>query len=244
MCPETPPLPTQDLSSPGVPHGGPLSRPVLPLHGVALLVVEDSRFASEALRLMCQHSGARMRRADSMAQARRHLAVWRPDVVIVDLGLPDGEGTDLIRELAAQPGFGPAILASSGDPDLREAALGAGAAGFLAKPVNSLAAFQAAILRLFPGAPPPKADLEEVPSPDRLALTDDLVHAAELLAQPPGQIERVYLTRFLSGLARATGDGALALAAQRATTTEEDLPALSALVLSRLAAAPAPFGPR
>lgn len=228
---------------PGVPPAGLPARPVPPLHGVTLLVVEDSRFASEAVRLMCQHSGARMRRADSLAQARRHLAVWRPDVVIVDLGLPDGEGTDLIRDLAAPPGFGPAILASSGDPGLRAAALGAGAAGFLEKPVNSLAAFQAAILRLFPGAPPAGADQPPVPFPDRLALTDDLAHAAELLAQPGGAVQRGYLTRFLSGLARAAGDGALALAAQRAAAGEEGLPALSALVQARLAGAPAPFGP-
>jgi CheY-like chemotaxis protein len=243
MHPENPPLPTQQLSSPGVPHGAPLTRPVLPLHGVTLLVVEDSRFASEALRLMCQHSGARMRRAECMAQARQHLTVWRPDVVIVDLGLPDGEGTDLIRDLAAPPGFGPAILASSGDPDLRAGALDAGASGFLEKPVNSLSAFQAAILRLFPGAPQPKDDLQEVPPPDRMALTDDLLHAADLLAQPTGQAARGYLTRFLSGLARAAGDGALAHAAQRAAAAEEDLPALSALIQARLAMAPPPFGP-
>jgi CheY-like chemotaxis protein len=238
-----PTLPTQDLTSPGVPHGGPVNRPVLPLHGVTLLVVEDSRFASEALRLMCQRSGARMRRADSIARARRHLAAWRPDVVIVDLGLPDGDGTDLIRELAAPPGFGPAILASSGDPDLRCAAIGAGAAGFLEKPVDSIVAFQAAILRLFPGAPPPKSDLEEIPVPDRMALTDDLAHAAELLAQPAGAVQRGYLTRFLSGLARAAGDGALALAAHRAAAGEDGLPALSALVQARLAMSPPPFGP-
>jgi len=236
-------LPSRDLSSPGVPHGGSLTRPVLPLHGVTMLVVEDSRFASEALRLMCQHSGARMRRADSLAQARRHLAAWRPDVVIVDLGLPDGEGTDLIQELAAPPGFGPALLASSGDPGLRAAALAAGAREFLEKPVDSLAAFQVAILRLFPGAPPPETGLKTVPPPDRLALTDDLAHAAALLALPTGPVQEGYLVRFLSGLARAAGDGALAQAAQRAAAGKGGLPALTALVQARLAMAPAPFGP-
>lgn len=240
-------MPPQQLTSPGAPQGGPMTRPVLPLHGVTLLVVEDSRFAAEALRLMCQHSGARMRRAETMEQARRHLAAWRPDggpdVAIVDLGLPDGEGTDLIRDLAALSGFGPAVLASSGDPDLRAAALGAGAAGFLEKPVNSLVVFQAAILRLFPGAPQPRTDLKAVQLRDRMALTDDLAHAAALLALPTGQVRRGYLTRFLAGLARSAGDGALAQAAQRAALAEEGLPALSALVQARLALAPTPFGP-
>jgi len=40
--------------------------PMRPLLGLTVLVVEDSRFASEALRLMCLHSGARLRRESSI----------------------------------------------------------------------------------------------------------------------------------------------------------------------------------
>ncbi|NQZ71900.1 MAG: response regulator, partial [Dinoroseobacter sp.] len=40
-----------------------------PLLGLRLLLVEDSRFAAEAVRLMCLKSGARLRRADSIATA-------------------------------------------------------------------------------------------------------------------------------------------------------------------------------
>jgi CheY-like chemotaxis protein len=112
--------------------------PDRPLLGNTVLIVEDSRFASEALRLMSVRSGARIRRADSLASARRHLRVYRPTAVIIDLGLPDGSGLDLIADLAAQLPRIDVILATSGDEALAEAAHAAGADGFLAKPLTRL----------------------------------------------------------------------------------------------------------
>ena len=134
------------------PFAAPLRKPTAarPLLGLTILVVEDSRYASEAMRLLCLRSGARIRRADSLRAARRHLQIYRPSAVIVDLGLPDGSGLDLIAELdTAAPRVG-VLLASSADDTAKTAALDAGADGFLAKPIHTLSVFQDAVLSRLP----------------------------------------------------------------------------------------------
>ena len=98
-----------------------------PLLGLTILVIEDSRFACEALRLLCLRSGARIRRADCLRSAKRHLRVYRPSVVIADLGLPDGNGADLIRELVAGDPRVEVVLGMSGDSNGKETAMKAGA---------------------------------------------------------------------------------------------------------------------
>lgn len=189
--------------------------PQYPLWGRTLLLVEDSRFASDALRLMCLRSGGRLRRAETMAAARVHLRLYLPDVVLIDLGLPDGRGEVLIRDLARTP-MRPALLGLSGDPAARPAALTAGADGFLEKPVAGLQVFQAAVLRLIGGAAPVAAPGAELPLPDPLALQDDLAHAGALLARAPEGADLAYVAGFLLGVARASGDCDLALAAAAA----------------------------
>jgi CheY-like chemotaxis protein len=184
----------------------------LPLQGVTLLVVEDSRYTSDALRLMSLRCGARLSRAETLEAAWAHLKVYRPDVILVDLGLPDGRGEGLIRRLAASGPDRPAMLGMSGDPDGRVAALAAGADGWLDKPVAGLEAFQLAILALLrdrPGQLPLSGTVEA----DPLALQDDFALAARALAAGPDARQRLYLAGFLGGLARQTCDGDLGLAA-------------------------------
>jgi CheY-like chemotaxis protein len=197
------------LSRPGAGAG----RPLL---GLTVLAVEDSTYSAEALRLMCLRSGARIRRADSLKSARKHLQVYRPTVLIVDLGLPDGSGANLIEELSESfPRIG-AILGLSGDAFAEEVAIAAGADGFLPKPITSLARFQTEVLSRLPAdlpARPGDAMEEEIIHPDPLAYRDDMAHAADILSESDEDRILDYVAQFLRGVARSAEDAPLAEAA-------------------------------
>ncbi|ARC37382.1 response regulator [Paracoccus yeei] len=226
----------------------PTPRPLLPgrpLSGLTVLVVEDSRFASEAVRLLCLRSGARIRRADTVRAALRYLQTYRPGAVLVDMGLPDGDGAEVIRAIAGNTPRVPVILGISGDPDNRQAALDAGADGFLAKPVESLAGFQQAILdALPPGDRPQGLRLlsDTVVIPDRGALRDDLAHVAEVLSLADDTAAIDYIARFLAGVARSAHDRPLEVAATalardhaQGAPLATDLARISGMVQDRLA---------
>lgn len=215
-----------------------------PLLGLTVLVVEDSRYACEAMRLLCLRSGARIRRADCIRSARRHLQVYRPSVVIVDLGLPDGNGVDLIAELAAVETERSVVLATSGDDALEAEAIAAGAEGFLQKPITSLAVFQQMILATLPADRQPpglRSLVDEHVSPDELAYHDDITYAAELLDDSPNDQALDYIAQFLEGVARSVADkrmetAARALAGRRAAglTASSETAQIAGLIQERL----------
>ncbi len=198
------------------------SRPML---GMTVLVVEDSLFASEALRLLCLRSGARIRRADCLKSARRHLRVYRPTAIVIDMGLPDGSGVELIEQLSrGVPKVG-VIVGMSGDIGMEEAALGAGADCFLSKPLTSLGVFQSTILSHMPAEyriPGPRPVTSEDVEPDQVAYRDDMAHAAEMLREMPDDAVLSYLTQFLRGAAKCAGDRPMQKAVERLAAARDD----------------------
>lgn len=225
----------------------PMPRPTAtrPLLGMTVLVVEDSRYACDAMRLLCLRSGARIRRADCLQSARRHLMVYRPSVVIVDLGLPDGSGAELIAELCnSGPRVG-VILGTSGDSFSEDVALAAGADGFLAKPIESIITFQNEIIANLPPERQPKGlrmVADDPIRPDPLAYRDDMAHAADVLGDEGDERMLDYATQFLRGVAKSAGDKSLAaatehLAASRAEGRpfKADFARVAGLVQERLA---------
>ncbi len=216
-----------------------------PLLGLTVLLVEDSRYASEAFRLMCLRSGARIRRADSIDAARKHLRIYMPIAAIIDLGLPDGNGLALIDELNAATPRIDILLATSGDTSLEHAAMAAGADGFLGKPVDRLAEFQAAVLQHLPAdrqPPGPRVVHDERIFPDSIAFRDDLEHVANVLSAQSGRDTLDYAQTFLGGIAISAGDTDLedavnhiAAAQAEASDIHAHIAALSSLVQERLA---------
>lgn len=204
-----------------------------PLLGQTLLVVEDSRFSCEAVRLLCLRSGARIRRADSIRSAKRHLRTYRPSVVLVDIGLPDGSGLDLIAEMNEATPRVPVILATSGDDTAADEAAQAGADDFLSKPFTRLAEFQSKILNHLPAAEVPRgprAMTDDHVDPDRLAYRDDLAQISDYLTSSSDARTIDYVTRFLAGLAKSAGDEALQDAALTlAASRERGMPNVATL---------------
>ncbi|MFX0544070.1 response regulator [Roseovarius sp. S1116L3] len=204
-----------------------------PLLGMTVLVVEDSLYACDALRLMCLHSGARIRRADCLRSARRHLQVYRPSAVIIDLGLPDGSGLDLITELAAAAPRVTSIIATSGNDGGEDVAMAAGADGFLAKPLSNLGIFQQTILATLPGDRQPSGPRvlrDELVHPDPLAYRDDMLHVSNLLDEHSEGPVLDYVAQFLGGVAKSADDGQLAQAALELGTQRRGGAALHARV--------------
>lgn len=190
-----------------------------PLLGLTVLVVEDSRFACEAMRLLCLRSGARIRRADCLRSARKHLQVYQPSVVIIDLGLPDGSGADLIAELNQVTPRVEVILGTSGDDAGQGRAIAAGADGFVPKPITSLSVFQNLVLsRLPPDRRPtgPRVVSEEQVVPDPIAFRDDMAHIADVMSEESIRDDAVldYIAQFVTGVARSADDMALQQAAE------------------------------
>lgn len=191
------------------------TRPTKCLLGVTILLVEDSRSSSEAMRLMAHSSGARVRRADSLAAANRHLAAFRPKIALVDLGLPDGDGTELIKSIVEKEDNEIPVIAMSGtDPEEAEkAARAAGACAFLEKPVQSLSHFQRTVLenlqdRSAEGAQNPRFDAPCPPLASSF-IEIDLENACDLLRegiQTGDRNELAYCAKFMTGVAKQMDD--------------------------------------
>ena len=101
-----------------------------------VLIVEDNELVTGALRILFEETGRRVTVAHSVAEAVAAGRSDPPDLVLLDLTLPDGDGLEVVRALAtnATP---PRTLALTGRDDEGTMArcAAAGVTGVLVKPV-------------------------------------------------------------------------------------------------------------
>ncbi|HKZ74821.1 MAG TPA: sigma-54 dependent transcriptional regulator [Steroidobacteraceae bacterium] len=100
------------------------------------LIVDDDPDVVDWLQEVARMEGFTIARAHSLKEARIELGRQRPDVLLTDLRLPDGEGIELVRELEKPDATEVIVVTGHATVDSAVAALRAGASDYLVKPAD------------------------------------------------------------------------------------------------------------
>ncbi|CAN5417142.1 two-component system response regulator KdpE [soil metagenome] len=128
-----------------------------------LLVIEDEPEIRRFIRLTMTQEGFEVFEADGVKRGLIEAGTRNPDLVILDLGLPDGDGVDLIKDLRTWSQVPVLVLSARTTEDDKIAALDAGADDYLVKPFGArelLARVRAHLRRRTTGAAPGSTTLE------------------------------------------------------------------------------------
>lgn len=121
--------------------------------GTRVLVVDDERSIRIFLRASLAVEGYLVHEVENGQEALREVPAWRPDVVILDLGLPDMDGREVIAGLREWTQVPIIVLSVREREQDKIAALDAGADDYLTKPFSVgelLARIRAALRRTVP----------------------------------------------------------------------------------------------
>jgi DNA-binding NarL/FixJ family response regulator len=99
-----------------------------------LIIDDDVSFRRLAERMLAEAGLNVIGQADTAAAGMSAARAVKPDAILLDVMLPDGDGVSLAREFASLP-WGPRVLLTSSSPDVagREDVDGSGAIGFVPK---------------------------------------------------------------------------------------------------------------
>lgn len=101
----------------------------------SILVVDDAAFMRRLLRDVLTAAGYRVLEAVSGRDACEKYAEDRPDLVTMDVGMPDMSGLDAIQLIRAEDEHARIVVVSAaGSDDVVERAMALGAAAFVRKP--------------------------------------------------------------------------------------------------------------
>ena len=101
----------------------------------ALVVDDDTNFAL-GLAEAVNREGFVTRTAGSVKEAKAEMGKGMPDILLMDLHLPDGSGLDLFKELEASPSTEVVLITGQATVDTAVEALRRGASDYLTKPVD------------------------------------------------------------------------------------------------------------
>ncbi len=124
-----------------------------------VLIVDDEPQILRALRINLQARQYDVHTAATGGEALHETAATRPDLVILDLGLPDVDGVEVIRKLRTWTPVPIVVLSGRADSRDKVDALDAGADDYVTKPfsIEELLARIRAVTRRTAGPPPPSS---------------------------------------------------------------------------------------
>lgn len=105
--------------------------------GPAIVVVEDEPIIRRFVRASLEAGGCRVFEAETLQRGLIEAGTRKPDMVILDLGLPDGDGIDFIRELRTWSDMPVIVLSARTTERDKVDALDAGADDYLEKPFGT-----------------------------------------------------------------------------------------------------------
>lgn len=101
---------------------------------INVLIIEDEKEIRRFLRAALESEGLRVHEAETLQRGLIEAATRKPDLVILDLGLPDGDGLDFIRDFRQWSQTPVIVLSARSEEVDKIAALDAGADDYLSKP--------------------------------------------------------------------------------------------------------------
>ncbi|AOV96238.1 two-component system response regulator KdpE [Edwardsiella hoshinae] len=101
---------------------------------ITILIVEDEQAIRRFVRAALENEGWRVNEADGLQRGLIEAGTRQPDLIILDLGLPDGDGIEFIRDLRRWSRIPLIVLSARSDEADKITALDAGAEDFLSKP--------------------------------------------------------------------------------------------------------------
>ena len=111
-----------------------MTQPVPPMSAATILLVEDDDETRAALMRILGASGYRVVEAPTGREALRHWEARRPDLILLDLGLPDIDGLEVVRRVRADATTPIVILSGRFEEREKVEALDRGADDFVTKP--------------------------------------------------------------------------------------------------------------